>query len=172
MMDALERIGRRLLMMVGNGRLTAGNDAGVVQRHQVQLGADEVRDNTPRVAEYGFTSMPLPGATAVVVFVGGNRDDGVIIATGDQRYRLTSLVPGEVAIHDDQGQKVHLSRGGIVATSPTKIRLEAPVIEIAAGTDLKFGADGNGEHWRPTTRDSYSIGATGASHPINPPEIP
>lgn len=32
----------------------------------------------------------------------------------DRRYRLQGLAAGEVALYDDLGQKVHLTRGGIV----------------------------------------------------------
>ncbi|WP_431477838.1 phage baseplate assembly protein domain-containing protein [Massilia eburnea] len=58
----------------------------------------------------GFTSVPKPGAEGVVVFVGGNRDHGLVIAVEDRRFRLKGLASGEVAIYDDQGQKVHLTR--------------------------------------------------------------
>ena len=72
-----------------------------------------MRDGTPRLAEYGFTSRPHPGADAVALFISGDRSSGVVIATGDQRYRL-HLADGEAAVHDDLGQKVHLTRSGIV----------------------------------------------------------
>lgn len=112
--DAIEKLWRRMLMVVGRGRITTGSDTGMVQMQQVQIGATETRDNTPRVAEYGFTSMPLPGCHAVVIFVGGDRSNGVIVATNDQAHRMKNLKPGEVAIYDDQGQSVYLTRTGIV----------------------------------------------------------
>lgn len=109
----IERMWRRVQLLVGRGRIQIGSDAGVVQTHQVELSPLELRD-LPRAAEYGFASMPIPGCHAIVVFVGGDRSNGVIVATHDQAHRLKNLQPGEAAIYDDQGQSVWIKRGGIV----------------------------------------------------------
>jgi phage baseplate assembly protein V len=111
---AIQRIIQRIQHVIGRGRVTTGNDGGNVQLLQVKLGADEIRDNTPRLAEYGLTSMPPAGSDAVVVFIGGDRSNGAIVATGHQASRLKGLKPGEVAIYDDLGQSVYLTRAGIV----------------------------------------------------------
>lgn len=116
---AIERIYRRLLGVVGRGKVQTGNDTGAVQVLQLILSGQETRDKCYRLAEYGFTSMPQAGADAVMLFIGGDRSNGVVVATGDQRYRIT-MSAGECAIHDDQQQKVHIQRGGIVLdTGPT-----------------------------------------------------
>lgn len=104
----------KINLMIGRALLAAVNDAGAIQTAQAQLLADEVQDDAERVQTYGLTSVPHEGAEAVVVFVGGNRDHGLIIAVEDRRYRLTGLAAGEVALYDDLGQKVHLTRAGIV----------------------------------------------------------
>lgn len=130
MMGAVERLWRRMQMVVGRGRIQTGNDAGPVQMQQVQIGPLDIRDNTLRVAEYGFTSMPKPGCHAVMIFVGGDRSNGVIIGTNDQTARLKNLKPGEAAIYDDLGQSVYLTRAGIVingAGLPVEI-INAPTI--------------------------------------------
>jgi phage baseplate assembly protein V len=111
--NALERIRRNLWLLLGRGRIKTGDDSGGVQQLQVQLNDRETRDNTPRVAEYGFASMPLPGCQAILVFVGGERSNAAIIGTNDEKNRLKGLQPGEVAIYDDQGQYVWIKRGGI-----------------------------------------------------------
>ncbi|WP_431276283.1 phage baseplate assembly protein V [Variovorax ureilyticus] len=134
--DAIEKLWRRMLLVVGRGRITTGNDAGMVQTQQVQIGELETRDNTKRVAEYGFTSMPLPGCHAVVIFVGGDRSNGVIIGTNDQNARMKNLQPGEVAIYDDQGQSVYITRSGIVINGGGKpIEIENTP-QITADTPL------------------------------------
>ena len=111
---AIERLYRRVMFAVGRGRTTAVNDAGSVQKLQVVLGALETRDNTPRLAEFGFTSNPPPSSDAVVLFVGGDRSNGVVIATGNQQYRLVGLASGDVAIYDSRGASVWLTPAGIV----------------------------------------------------------
>jgi phage baseplate assembly protein V len=114
MSDVAERLWRRMLFVVGRGRIKTGDDSGQVQKQQIQLSDTEIRDNTPRVGEYGFASMPLPGCHGIVVFVAGDRSNGVIIGTNDQVHRMKNLLPGEVAIYDDLGQSVYLTRNGIV----------------------------------------------------------
>lgn len=113
MSDALERIWRRLVVAIGRGRVTIVDDAAQVQRMQVQLSADEIKDGTPRLAEYGFQSNPPPGSDCVVLFLAGERTNGVVVATGNQTWRLRALATGEVALSDDKGQKVYLSADGI-----------------------------------------------------------
>ncbi|SMF48310.1 phage baseplate assembly protein V [Azospirillum oryzae] len=101
-------------MAIGRGSITLVDDAGGVQLLQVQLGKDEIRDRTPRLAEYGLTSVPPVGSEAIVIFVGGDRSMGVAIATGNEDARPKVLAAGEVAIYDDQGQMVHITRAGII----------------------------------------------------------
>lgn len=177
---AIERLFRRVMLTVGRGRITAVNDAGPVQMTQIKLGAIEVRDNTPRLAEFGFTSNPPAGTDAAVLFIGGDRSNGVIIATGNQQYRLKGLAGGEVALYDAFGQTVWLKKTGIVVNSPMPItvqsgdtlRLTAPTVEIHATTKLKFDCGGNGTDIKPGTRDDYVTGSINTSFPLSPAEIP
>ena len=59
---------------------------------------------------YGFTSRPLAGSEVIFIRQGNHF---VAIASDDRRYRIT-LEAGELALYDDQGQKVHLKRDGII----------------------------------------------------------
>lgn len=179
--QALTRLWRRVQTTIGRGRVFAPSiESGGVQLLQVVLGpaqGGEVRDNTPRVAEFGFASSPASpdpgyGCDAVVLFVAGDRSNGVVIGTNDQRYRPTYLQPGEVVVYDARGQSIYLSKNGIVVSSPTKIRFAAPTIQIHATSELAFDCDGNGTVIKPSTRDDYVTGSTGTTHPLNPPEVP
>lgn len=111
---------RRIMLAIGRAVLNAVYDDSPTQLVQASMLSDEVRDKMERMAEYGFTSVPLSGAQAVAVFVGGERGHGVVIATGDPRSRMKGLQPGEVALYDDQGQSVHLTRAGIVVNGAGK----------------------------------------------------
>lgn len=118
--NALERLLRRVQLLVGRGRIKTGSDTGPVQVQQVQVNDREIHDNMPRIGEYGFASMPLPGCQALVIFVAGERTNGVIVGTNDEAKRLKGLRPGEAAIYDDQGQSVWIKREGIVIESAGK----------------------------------------------------
>lgn len=149
----IEPVRRRVMMTVGRAVLRAVDDSGSRQTAQIEALKGEVRDLVERMQNYGFTSVPLPGADAAVVFVAGNREQGIIVAVDDRRYRLTGLEGGEVAIYDDQGQKVHLTRTGIVIDggsvgpitfqNATKAVFNVPVEIAQALTMTGAGAAGN-----------------------------
>lgn len=112
--NALERIFRKLQMMLGVARVQTVNDSGLSQMLQIQFSTKEIRDNTIRVSDYGFTSNPKPGCQTIFLCVAGDRSNGVVIGTNDESARKKNLQPGEVAIYDDLGQSVYLTRTGIV----------------------------------------------------------
>jgi phage baseplate assembly protein V len=112
-------LARRVSLMVGRGVLALVNDAAKMQGVQVQLLSGEVRD-MERFQNYGLTSQPHAGAEVAAVFVGGNRNHGLVLAVDDRRYRLKGLQGGEVALSDDLGHIIKLSRTGIVITGATQ----------------------------------------------------
>lgn len=122
---------RRVRLMVSRAIIKAIDDSKGLQQMQVDALADETLDRVERFQGYGFTSVPLPGGSALVVCVGGSRSHPVIVATDDARYRLTGLQPGEVALYTDQGDKIHIKRGGnIDIVAATKLKITAPAIEM------------------------------------------
>lgn len=132
----------RIMLIVARATLNSTNDGNQMQTAQLGVLEDETRDNVERFQNYGFTCHPLPGAEAAVVFAGGNRDHGMVLAVDDRRYRLKSLAPGEVAIYTDEGDKVVLKRGRVVeittetfrVNAGTKVELNAPTIELNGQT--------------------------------------
>jgi phage baseplate assembly protein V len=144
----LEPTIRRVRLMVSRAILSLIDTSGGRVSIQASLLAGEVTDGVEYFEHYGFTSAPFPGAEGVFLAVGGARETGVIVATGDRRYHLRGLAAGEVAIFDDQGQKVHLTRGGIViegaglpitvnnvssvtVTAADQIDLDAPTVNLS-----------------------------------------
>ena len=137
-MQTIERIWSRIQMLMSRGRVTFVNDAGPVQLMQIRINSLEVRDNTPRLAEYGFNSCPEPGCDVVIGFLGGDRTQGVVLGTNDQRYRF-ALLPGEVVLFDNIGQSIHLSATGISIAAPLGLSVVGNVTvsgSIAASGDV------------------------------------
>lgn len=103
------------------------DDARTVQRMQIDLGPQgpdgslALRNNTRRLAEYGFASNPPPGTDVVMLFPGGDHSNGVVIATGNQIFRLRGLPVGDVAIHDNRGHIVWLKADGIWITGDVHV---------------------------------------------------
>lgn len=147
----------RIQLMIGRAVIAAVDDAAQAQALQVELLEGEAHDGVERFAGYGFTSHPHAGAEALVAFVGGLRSHGVIVAVEDRRYRLKGLAAGEVAIFDDQGAKVHLTRDGIVISSEAKVRIEAPTVEVEADT-VTITADSAS-----IIADTVNLGGTGGA---------
>lgn len=124
----------RLKGMILRGRVGA---ARTPDNNLVQLDVEVLPGDAPtveRVAEYGFASAPHAGAEAVVVAVQGKAEDLIIIAVDDRRFRVR-LKAGEVALYDDLGQVVHLTREGIV--------IKAPSIELGEGASQGVAREGD-----------------------------
>ena len=111
---ALGPLHRRVRLMVSRGILSLIDDAAGVQKVQVKLLAGEVRDGLERVQRYGFTSVPPVGSEAVVLFISGNRDHGVVIGEESRGDRLRNLKAGESALYTgedgDGGHRIVLTQ--------------------------------------------------------------
>lgn len=135
-----ERIVQRLKSLITMGRIKgASASAGASGEVTVEsmLPSDELRVLQP----YGLASRPQSGAEAVIVQVGSNPDQAIVIAIDDRRYRI-SLAGGEVALYDDLGSKVHLKRSGVIEVEATTIKLGAGAVAGAArmGDDVSVSA--------------------------------
>lgn len=166
---ALAPLARGLQNLFSRGVVSAVNSALKMQVVQIQLLAGEGKDAVEHFEPYGYTAHSLPGAEAAVGFVEGDRSHGIALIVADRRYRLVGLEPGEVAIYDDQGQKVHLTRDGIVIdgaglpillTNAPKVRADVPLLECTG--DIKDRCDDNGRTMA-GMRDIYN----GHNHPEN-----
>lgn len=170
---------RRIGNMLARGTVAAVNAADMMQSLQIDLLAGEISGDLEHLEPYGFTSNPNPGAETLALFFDGDRSHGVVAVAADRRYRITGLATGEMAIHDDQGQKVHITRTGIVIHTAQKVRIEADKIELHASTSYSWDVNGFGERWTwlsGTTWEhkTWQTGATINSVPssIHPPEGP
>ena len=133
-MSALGDLGNRVMMMVARGVLRGVTDSTSRQTLQVELLKGEVRDGIERMQNYGFTSHPTGGDVAVV-FLGGNREQGIVVVADDRRYRL-NMQAGEVAIYDDLGNKVELLRDMVKVTAVQHLQAEAPTTEIVSAVKI------------------------------------
>lgn len=127
-------LGNRVMMMFGRGVLRGVNDANGRQQLQVELLKDELRDGVEHMQNYGFTSHPTGGDVAVA-FIGGNREQGIVLVVDDRRYRIP-LEAGEVAIYDDQGNKIELLRDMVKVTAVQHVEVVAPTIKLVGNLEV------------------------------------
>lgn len=119
----LAGLANRIAMLVGRCVLVAVDDSTLMQTVQVRM-LGKLYGGVERFQEYGFTSVPMPGAEGVGVAVGGTREHLLTISLDDRRYRLKGLAAGEVALYDDHGQVVKLGRDGIEIFSPLDVTIQ------------------------------------------------
>lgn len=130
----MAQVWARLQLLFAHGRgLLIGAD-----KVQARVLDDETLDNIARVEPYGFSYRPHPGCETYLLFPAGDRSYGVAIIIGDKRYQM-DLAAGEVAIHDDLGNHVHLKRGGVIEVKASaKVLADTPLVE-ATGDVLIHG---------------------------------
>lgn len=119
----------RVRNMVVRGVIKLVDDKTKVQKIQASLLAGELKDGLERYQEYGLSTNPPSGTEALVVFCGGSRNNGVIVATGDRTFRLKELQPGEVALYTDEGDVIKLGR-------ERKIQVTTLHLEVNATEDV------------------------------------
>lgn len=113
------------------GVLALANASGLMQRVQMRLTADELKDDLEHFEPYGFTSNPQAGAEGLTMFVNGDRSHGVVVCISDRRFRLAGLKSGEVAIYTDEGDCIHFKRGREISIETLSLKVRA-----ATGVEL------------------------------------
>ena len=88
---------------------------GVIKRFTASGRPNETITDREIFQQYGFTSMPQPGAEGVVINEGNHY---IMIATEDRRYRIP-LQGGEVALYTDEGDTIKLGRGHQITINTT-----------------------------------------------------
>jgi phage gp45-like len=93
---------------------TAASDGGLIRTIQLTfMTLGNVINTISQMQFYGFASRPHANSDHAVIALGNNPSMSISIASNDQRFQV-SLVEGEVAIHDDQNQIVHIARTGLI----------------------------------------------------------
>ena len=111
--DALiEPLRKRIGLIVGRCVVLASKykDGDILA--DIELVAGEKRRSVEFLQQFGFSSRPKGYVEGVALFVGGSRDNGVVISTkGD----FPELSEGEVMVHSPFGQKILLKSDGSVS---------------------------------------------------------
>lgn len=94
---------------------------------------------------YGITYRPHDGAEVLALAVGGNRDHLVVVDVADRRYRPTDLKPGELMVHDHQGQSVLIGSNGITIATGKTLFIKAN-IEIEGDITQQGSITSSGVH--------------------------
>ncbi len=123
----LRPIAARVANTVARAVVQLVDDGTKLQLLQVGALADETIDGAEHHQSYGFSSVPLEGAEAVVVFPGGDRGHPLVVAVSDRRHRPTGREAGEVTVYSHTGARVTLLASGDIEVLP------APGGEVLVG---------------------------------------
>lgn len=135
---AMQPLKTRVQLMVGKCVIAAVNDSGAIQELQIKALAGETMGRVPRVQEFGFASNPPVGSEAIVVALGGNRENLVVIATDNRQVRFKNLASGEMAIYTDDGTYLVLKKAGQVELkAATKVLVDVPNAEFTGNVRIK-----------------------------------
>lgn len=106
---------------------------------QVRALDSEPLSNIERVEPYGLSYRAKPGCEAYLLFPNGDRSYGIALVIGDKRYQM-NLEEGEVGLHDDLGNWVHIKRDGVIEVkASTKVLADTPLFETTH--DAKIGGN-------------------------------
>ncbi|MBS4768127.1 phage baseplate assembly protein V [Turicimonas muris] len=140
--------------LINRAVVSAKNGSKKLRILQVQILGGDIRESVEHFEPYGFTSEIHPGAEAVAISLGGDRDQTLAIVVTDRRYRPTGLKDGEVCIFDDLDRKIFLSRDGIrvegvsspvtVSTSAS-VTVDAPLTKCTGNLEVQGNIVAKGE---------------------------
>lgn len=166
MMREIKQVKDRVMMAIARGVVRGVSDSGKRQTVQVELLKDELRDGVERMQNYGLTSHPHPGGDACVVFVGGNREQGIVVAFENRQFRIVGLQQGEVCMYDDLGNRVSLLRDMVKIEAVTHLEAIAPTMKITSAVTIDGSLTVNGPVVTvgTITNNSKNIGST-HNHP-------
>ncbi|WP_332829271.1 phage baseplate assembly protein domain-containing protein [Escherichia coli] len=106
--------GFSLRNLISRAVITAVDSARKCQSVGLKMIAGDQKQHVEHLEPYGFTLSHRTVLRALLYSRRAIVSHGVVVVVADRRYRLKGLKRGEVALYDDQGQSVVLTRSGIV----------------------------------------------------------
>src|SRR5471030_1162838 len=149
-MTDLKTLYRRTMMMLGIGKVTMTTDAGGIQQVQYETPL-VVRGNTPRLMEFGFSSSLPPDSDVLVVYLAGDRSNGVVIASGHKGSRHANLKSGETVLYNLWGQYIKLTEKGI------EVEANGQAVTVNNATQVTINASDSVEMNTPLLKVSGDI---------------
>lgn len=108
----------KLRGMVRRAAIKNVKDDGETQRCSVEIAEGIWRDDVEIMQPFGFSSVaPEDGGLALVIAVGGDEGDLVVLPIGNPSKRMGGLKGGEAGMHNAGGDKIVLGKGGAMNLS-------------------------------------------------------
>ena len=140
-MGLLNWLHTSLVSMVSRGKVTDAQRGKVRNMVQLQLLNGEQRDRVEYIMPYGMSALPAAGSDAIMLTVGGTRDDVVAIAVADPSKQIRGLALGEFGFSDANSTVVFKTdRLAMRSTMPIAMQSDATI--YVTGQAVALGALG------------------------------
>ncbi len=135
---------RRLRLLMTFARQLRVDDSGDLQVMQIEGLLGELRDDVPRISEWGFASTPPADSQLVVIALGADRGQLVVIGCEDRRTRRKNLPDGAVEVYSAHATaRIRIDAAGVISidgtslngtTGPVTLNVTGNVAITASGT--------------------------------------
>ncbi|MBB2715638.1 hypothetical protein EFR00_24885 [Rhizobium sophoriradicis] len=130
--------------MIRRATLKNIKDNGQTQTASVEVADGVWRDDVEILQPYGFAShVPEDGALAVVLAVGSDEGDLVVLPVANPSKRLGKLSEGDVGLYGQHGDRVTISDGGTIelqAGESISVKVGGVTFVVSAdGVDITGG---------------------------------
>lgn len=134
----IRNIKNKIIRMISRCVLEQIVNSGEMQKLKLKVYGNETLNTIDRLQEYGLETYPYAdGQTeGIVLFLGGNRDQGVCVKLNSREYRPTDLSEGDVCLYTKDSNGNNANRIWIKPTDNT--------IEITQANNAKITLDKNG----------------------------
>lgn len=124
---ALRDLWRSLRALASFARVLRSDDSGPLQTFQIEGFIGEIRDDVPRIGEWGLASRPPADAQAVVLSLGGDRGRMVAIGVEDRETRRKNLAEGETFLYGaaNADTRIGIDQTGAALVSGVSSRVES-----------------------------------------------
>lgn len=147
MLHHLRAIVGSMRSLISYGVVTSINDAGGAQTATVTTGDGVIRADVEVMQPFGLSAVPpADGVTTVVLEVGGDPSNLVVLPLANPSTRFGGLGAGETVVYAGDGTRVHVKPGGIVEVWGVDVTVNAQTVTInaAGGTTINGDVQVNG----------------------------
>ncbi|MBB4122909.1 phage baseplate assembly protein V [Martelella radicis] len=163
--------------MIRRAVLKNVRDDGAMQTASVEVADGVWRDNVEIMQPYGFAAhVPEDGALAIVLAVGGDEGDLVVLPVANPSARMGGLKEGEVGCYNKSGDRMILQADGtldiktgaqITIQTDAGVFITAQIVKVTGDIEATGNVtDKNGSMQE--MRDRYN----GHNHAGGPPPSP
>lgn len=143
-MAGVAELFRRLRLLMTFARVLRTDDSGALQLMRVEGFIGELREDVSRIGEWGLASNPPIDSQAVVVALGGNRGQLVVLGVEDRKTRRKNLPAGAVELYSAHGTaRIRIDAAGVISIDGTQVNGTTGPIALNVTGNVAITASGS-----------------------------